>query len=294
MDENKKSEIKALHTYEADIARALRENNGSIVKIRMAEQKKNEEQSVFTNEGKEKSINFRYLLFGILLILIIVLGVIFGKNFFENRNVNKISIESKETFFTTDEQIFLSEKSFVGIESSARLLNATIQQKSKLDSINYIFIKKDSSLEGENSFLSSQEIISRLGFSMPGSLLRSLDDEMIFGSFTKNQNEPHLFLMFYTNDYDQAFAGMLEWEKELFSDLAILFNIKVDDTNKYLLDKKWDDILIENKDVRVLKNNASQNVLYYLFLDRNIFMITDDIGTINESLKRFRIESIRN
>lgn len=291
---NIKSNIQALHTYEGDMARALRENNGSLIKVSLAEQKRRDEEARRGEVTKEKSRNFMYFFVGIMLVAIVVLGARYVNQIIKNRSINKVSIATRDTFFSTEEQIFLSANSLVGKESSAQLLLATINQKSVLGKMNSIFFKKDRVIEGESAFLSTQEIISRLGFSMPGSLVRTLNEEMIFGSFTNNKGEPNLFMMFYTNDYDQAFAGMLSWEKNLFSDLFTVFGINVNDKNSYLLDKKWDDILIDNNDTRVLRDNENNPILYYAFLDRNIFIITDNMDTIRESIKRLRTEKLKN
>lgn len=291
---NTQSDIKALHTYEGDMARALRENNGSLIKVSLAEQKRRDEEARRGEATKEKSKNFMYFFVGIILVAIVVLGARYVNQLIKDRGINKVSIETRNTFFGTEEQIFLSANSLVGKESSAQLLLATIDQKSVQGAMNSIFFKKESAIPGEPAFLSTQEIISRLGLSIPGPLVRTLNEEMIFGSFTQSKGEPNLFIMFYTNDYDQAFAGMLSWEKNLFSDLFIIFGIDLNDENSYLLDKKWDDLLVDNNDTRVLRDNENNPILYYAFLDRSIFIITDDVDTIRESIKRLRTEKLKN
>lgn len=285
-----RDKIKGLHTYESDMARAIRDNNGSLVKISLAEQKRKENEVKRGVISKEKSNNFKYVILGIVLIAVVFFGASFVNKLIKDRSVNQSVVEKRETFFATEEQVFLPANLLVGKESSAQAILATIKAKSVSVQMNSIFFKKETEVEGKSLFLGTQEIIARLGLSAPGPLVRSLDNNMILGSFTPAGSEPKLYIVFRTNSYDQAFAGMLSWEENLFGDLFTIFGFELNSSNSYLLNKKWEDLLIDNNDARVLKTTDGDSVLYYMFLDRNILIITDSLPTIRESIKRLRIE----
>lgn len=301
MDENKKVgqenkvNIQALHTYESDMARAIRDNNGSMVKISLAEQKKKEAEMNRNKNIKVKSKNFTYVFVGIILIGLVFLGANFVTKLIKDRSIKKVVVEKNETFFAVESQTILSADSLVGKESSAQVILATFKEKSKPGEMNVLFFKKGSDLENKSLFLSTQEFISRIGFSMPGPLVRSLSDKMTLGEYTlTGENNPYLFLVFNTNDYDQAFRGMLDWENGLFGDMFPFLDIKITNENKYLLDKKWEDLLIDNNDARILRDANNEPVLYYMFLDRNIFLISPNLDTIKEISKRLRVEKLKN
>ncbi len=304
MDENKKNEqyqkieksdIQSLHTYESDMARAIRDNNGSLIKISLAEQKKREAENERNKNSRIHKNNFKFVLLGVLLIGAVFFGANFVIQLIKDRGVKKATVERNKTFFTIENQTLIGADFLIGKETGSKAIIATLKEKSVPNEMNVIFFKKENSIDGVSSFLSTQDFISRLQFSIPGPLVRSLSNEMLVGGYSNvdAESNPNLFLVFYTNDYDQAFRGMLDWESNLFSDMVTLLDIKIADENSYLLTKKWEDILIDNNDARILKNELNEPVLYYMFLDRNIFVITEDLPTLRETAKRLRTEKLK-
>lgn len=286
--------IKGLHTYESDMARALRDNNGSLVKISLAEQKKKEEEGQRTKLKKEHSRNFMYVIGGVVLLAIVFFSARYVNTAIKNRSVNQTVIEKRDTFFNIENQTVIPASFIVGKEASAKAILATLKEKSVPGEMSVIFFKKDSTVEGEVSYLSTQEIIQRLSLSIPGSLVRTLDPDTIVGGYKDDTNQNvNLFLLWNTSDYDRAFAGMLEWESNLFSDLFTVFGIELNADNSYLLSKRWEDVLIDNNDARVLRTLDGEPVLYYIFFDRNLFTVTTDIETIREITKRLRAEQLK-
>ena len=100
------------------------------------------------------------------------------------------------------------------------------------------------------------------------------------------ENKSHLFLMFEIKDYNQSYAGMLAWERTLLNDMFPFFKIDVSGDSSNLLNTPWKDTIINNKDVRVLYDKNSNSLLYYIFIDKSNFLITDNEDTIKEIISR--------
>jgi len=102
-------------------------------------------------------------------------------------------------------------------------------------------------------------------------------------------------LIFQTTDYNQAYASMLAWEKTMENDLAKIFNMKLpvsaDGTTQITSEKKWRDILINNKDVRVLYGDTGEGLIYYVFTNKNDFVITNNIEALKEIMNRLAISN---
>ena len=100
----------------------------------------------------------------------------------------------------------------------------------------------------------TQNFISLIQATVPGALTRSLSDKYLLGKYVtkKMPNENNNFLIFQTSDYSLSYAAMLDWEKTMLKDLFILFNINITDLNNPIFGQLWKDLIINNKDVRVL------------------------------------------
>lgn len=90
-----------------------------------------------------------------------------------------------------------------------------------------------------------------------------------------------------------AFGSMRAWEEKMFSDLHGFFGITVETANKYLLTKPFDDVVIENKNARVLYDNEGNTVFLYVFADDASIVITDGREAVEELILRLGSSRIR-
>ncbi len=63
-------------------------------------------------------------------------------------------------------------------------------------------------------------------------------------------------------------------------------------THTALFQKSFGDALIDNLDARVLKDDAGNIVLMYVFPTDNMILITDNIDTVTEVTNRLRARKI--
>lgn len=292
---SQKNTEKIIRTYSSDLARALKEKEMTTIKIAVAEKEKKGEP-IYVENKNNKKINSKILFFigGLFLIGVSIFVYYYlneKRKDLENVEIvsldpqTKISYESK-TYFTVLPEMTISDI-YKFIEDE--------KEKGENKNVKSIFLKKIINSETqEEENLTTLEFLSLLKTTAPSALIRSLSDNFMIGLYKSTSQintgneKPNLFLIFETKDYNQTYASMLSWERTLLDDMVKIFNLNI--TDKNVFENKWRDIIINNKDVRVVNNSLGEGVLYYFFLDKTSFVVTDNIETIKEIIKRFQIK----
>lgn len=290
---NTSSNIKPIHTYESDMADLVRDQEASVIKIALAEQKKREMGALRTEIQGEKNKNIFWIIGGVILIGLAIWGTTFliqkGKD-----SSAVTQVQTKDTaIISYDDQLYLDASRMTTKEDFSKAIIPLTQKNQKPDSITALFLL--SNTDTPKTFVSTNDFFLKMNSNIPGALLRSLSDNFMAGLYqpTATDSKPHLFLVFQTKDNSIAFAGMLEWEKTMLADLFTIFNIGLSQDNAQLLNTPFKDIIISNKDARVLTDIKGQGVLYYIFIDKNTFVITDTVDAINQILSRFFTKNIK-
>jgi len=128
----------------------------------------------------------------------------------------------------------------------------------------------------------SKEFLSFIDVRPPSRVRSFLEDRFMFGFYTGTVDSP--FIMFKITSYDHAFAGMLEWEDTIVSDLRNIFTLGSISPNLF-----FKDIVINNRDARILLGQSGETILLYSFLDANTLLIATNSQTFNEVARRFAL-----
>ncbi len=127
----------------------------------------------------------------------------------------------------------------------------------------------------------AQTILNSLALRTPGSFTRDIS-EIMFGSI--DGTKP--FILIQTTNFDTSFAGMLQWEPVLSSDLSPLFGSPVSEsydpyarTDTQIRTAFFRDTVIANKSARVLVDATNSERLIYSFIKQNMILITPDSET---------------
>lgn len=288
---NSKGNLKTVRTYLSDMADTVRENDISVIKVALAEQNKHAREDLIREVEGTPAKKTAWIIGGVILVSI----SIFGINYFVQKNA-----ENNLPVVVVKEQAVISynETSSLDINSTDYLVNKLknhIKQLSASNVTNGInSISINQMMNGVKGKLLLMDIFSRLNLTAPSSLVRSLSDLYMVGTYTKNgTSDPNLFLIFKTNEYDYTYAGMLVWENTLSDDMFYLFNLKTKETKIQLEQRKWKDIIISNRDARVLYNEDNNPILYYMFADKDSLAITNSEDTMKEIIARLIIKNIK-
>ncbi|MEI6660381.1 MAG: hypothetical protein WCK91_03085 [bacterium] len=286
--------IKTVRTFSSDMAEAVRDNEISVVKVALAEQKKHEKNDMLKSAEGTPAKKILWVSGGILLI-VISLGIYYiliRKNTEQSTPVVVQSVDI-QAFIPYDQRANIDTTNTISETDISNSIHKEVGNIGKIGGIKNIFINKV--VAGKTVQLSSREFITAIGSTMPQALARSLPDSYIIGTYLPRGlgSSPHLFLMFQTKDYNVAYASMLSWESTLLNDVFTMFGIDVSGEKKELFDEQWKDVILNNKDARVLYDKSGAPILYYLFLNRDYFIISDSQDAIKEVNSRLINKNIK-
>ncbi len=291
MEENKtqnNTDFPTLRTYSSDMADAIKNKDMSVIKIAVAEKERKEkiEPEEIIKSGNNSSKRF-FIVGGIILIIGAIVGSLF---LFQNKNNSTTPppVINNKTFISYDSQIFLDVTNVNNANDFVSLLNKNETNNSEL--VKAIFITRK--INNIPETLTSQNFLSLLGATAPGTFTRSLSSQFLLGKYSlqnniSGTNNKATFLIFQTTNYNQTYASILEWEKTMSNDLSALFHLN----NSVSSLKQWRDVIIENKDVRVLYGESGEGILYYVFVNKNNLVITENIEALKEVVSRLLINN---
>ncbi len=270
--------LKALRTYQADVAESLRSSKTSIASMVMAEQSRKEKLIELDSPRSKKNIVF--ITISAIFLLAGIGSVFFA---FSKPSTPADSANAPKNpsliFVENEKQI-----SATGINSEilAKTISAEVSgANNKLDSMENVYLSED--VDGNEIALTTQRLFFFLDNRMPPSLLRSLGKKFMLGIHNFNGNHP--FLILQTNFYENAFAGMLGWEQYMARDIFPIFAIKISSDSPVFL-RPFEDKTIKNRDGRALKDDEGKIVLFYVFKDKKTIIITDSEYTLEEVSRR--------
>lgn len=274
--------IKPLRTFKTDAEEAIRYQNISAAQIAMAEQKKKEEAAAAKPQpGQTADREGGGSRAGLVLILLFLFALVGGGGYYY-----WFYMRTDAPASTPRVPAGLKVSSLVPYDAADIV---TIGQND--DAIASIALKLASApIQIGQTFVAvpvptgtttvKAEIASVLSNTrIPPMLERSLATEYTVGTRLFNANSP--FLVFKNTFFQNAYAGMLEWERTMRSDFSALIRVAhpdepaVDTSSAAFVDS-----VVSNIDARVLRNAAGQTVLAYAFADRDTAVIAMDEETL--------------
>ncbi|MEA3399292.1 MAG: hypothetical protein U9R00_02130, partial [Patescibacteria group bacterium] len=269
---NNKNKIKGIKTFHSDMAELVKDGGTSMADIVIAEKRKRSNK----NPEKKKNVkkkNFSFLFLSILLIILALGGTKFLiKKGIEKSKTDNIQ-EKVESLVPYDDQSIIDTSNIISKNELAEIINLELKKSLEAEKIKNIVLGNP--IESSIEILNTSEFLKLSKIFIPETLSNSLKEDYMLGAFTPETNQRSLFLIFQTKDYGSSLAGVSEWEKTMLSNLYPIFGINISGKEK-LLTKPFEDIIISNRDARVLTDDEGNNLLYYSFINNNIFVITDN------------------
>ena len=303
MADTEETKLKTLRTYKGDLEQVVKTDEGSLVGIASAESVKRYngqqiEPTAIENRTYGTGETIKKVGIVILSTVLIVLGIGSAFYFYGKSNSDIVSPEQKVSSF-----IFADEDFSFDITDLSRrqILNelTTINKNTNLSlgRIRNVFITEsfidEQGLE-QRALVNASDFLKAIDEQMSASFLRSLGRDFMVGIHVFNGNQP--FIILSTGFYENAFVGMLEWERDLKEDFTPFLGEEkaktVDTTQTNTTVYKtttptFSDAVLKNKDVRVLKDDDGKIILLYSFVDQNTIVITTNESTFSEVLSRY-------
>ncbi|MCK5588780.1 MAG: hypothetical protein KAI16_00520 [Candidatus Pacebacteria bacterium] len=132
----------------------------------------------------------------------------------------------------------------------------------------FYFTKKDN--EGYKILASAEDVFEVLDVRAPYQFFRNLSDDWTVGILSTEGNSP--FLILKMKDFDSSYASMLSWENNLLFDIGGFLSV-----NKKYFAQPFVDLVLYNKDTRVILDDEGYVVFGYSFIDlRTLVFFTDN------------------
>lgn len=290
------SAVTPLRTLKNDLQDVVRDNKMSLVKAVSLEQDKRRRGSI--DEHIEQSTTRHKRTFGTLFAITLFFGLggaaLLGVYIVtqQNKGPAAASVSSAQTILFAENTIGLSANNLTPDALKQQLAGARDASTGAVGSITRIvplYASTTASGAQSQTALTLRQFLSSIGAQAPDDLVRALGPDFFFGIHTVDKNSPVLVIP--VTSYDHAFAGMLTWEKTLDMDLAPVFPqvpVLKTDANGLPINRTFEDAVMNNYDVRVLKDDSGVVQLYYSFPRPNILIIATSPYTYSEVLSRLQ------
>lgn len=286
-----KDSVRALHTFKHDIDDVVRDQKISVVKAAAMEQEK-ERPPVFATATRQNRM--KNTVFAALVLLILGAAALGGVYFVMQSKAAPLPAQDTSSLVFSEQTASLPIGSETPAQLKGLLADARYSSTASLGSITRIApVVVTTTEEGETQrFATLSEFLTGIGANPPQGLIRALSSEFFFGLHTVDVNAP--LLVIPVTSYDRAFAGMLEWEPSINQDLSPVYTAVPDliaGSDGIPQKRVFSDVVMRNYDVRALKDDSGNVVMYYSFPTRNLLVIAESPYTFTELLSRLQAQN---
>jgi hypothetical protein len=272
------SSIKPLRTFKSDAEEAVKYGGATKVSMVVAEQKRRETGS--TNElYPEKKSSIKLFTIPILFLLILV-----GSGWYYWKFILSTPTTTNTSSVVINTLLPYTKGSLVVIDSLGNPLE-TIKKKMKTTNagLGNIFAVLPVLAATSTQQAPVKDLLAATH--IPSRISRSLADNYMVGVYLYDVESP--FLILKNTFYQNAFAGMLEWEKDLQNDFSGFITESYPTIDTTFLDRaSWGDSVVSNIDVRSLKDASGKIVLAYAFADKDTIVLTTSESGLKYLLDR--------
>ncbi len=275
------SRIPAIHTYRSDLDQAVHDQGASLASIMLAEKKKKED-SVEEIEKKEVKKSATFVIVGIILIALSIASVYIFKNAAEKASTVDVSKESQSLYISHDKVTHINAEGLLGKETFGKVINKARAQAGNQGQIEELLFEKNN----PPVTLSTIDFFTALGSGIPSTLLNAIDTNMTLGIYTTPNLDRHAFFIFGIKDYERALSGIMTWERTIIDDMFTIFNIQTNGEYSSIMQANFEDVVINNKNARIIRDIRGNPALYILFINKDLLVITDNEDAVQEITNR--------
>ncbi len=278
--------IKPLRTYKTDTEEAIQNQRMSVVTIAVAESNKKEEQKMSAPEQEKVKIPYGAIITSIILV---VLGAgAFYVVYLKQTNPPTAQIEGN----TEETAPIVKTKNIQELDfaNSRNLMYDIALKGSNAGGAtigDIVTVQPVSNTASGKVVPTAQSFFEKATPLIPGKLARSLSKEFFIGIHVFDGPTP--FIILKTTFFQNAFAGMLEWESTITQDLAPLITLSHGNVKAGTF---FIDSVVKNKDVRIIRGSEGQDLLFYTFVDRNTILITTKKLTLEDLIARLTTTTV--
>ncbi len=280
---NHKPHIAPIRTFNSDMAEAVREKGGSIVRVAIAEEERHRIEHEEASIGSKKNMAF---VAGGIIVLIAAVGF-FVWSYTQHKQASTpplVQTTQPSSLISADTSAPISISGMQIPDMVTAIQTAVNDPAMQSGTIKNIVLAEGAN--GAETRLSAAQFLMLLGAHTSTSFAQALLPDMMLGAYRYDTGT--LFLVVHGTAHDFLQAGMLAWEPYLFNDLTPLFAVDTSTFTKAQLQSvPFKDTIIANHDARAAFDASGKPLLFYSFLDTNTIIITTDPKTLTEAVRRF-------
>lgn len=273
-----------IHTYKSDFAEHVEEQRASPLSVLAAQQDAAKPAPVVLTAKKKFPAE---LVGGMLLILIGIAAVAAAYLYItRDRIVEEIFVPS---LIFADERVSLAGSAE---ELRAQLANPPKAAELALGEVLVTYITYSTTTEGGKTTIelaaSGGSLVDALRLPAPDILLRNILPESTVGVVRAGE-ETRPFFILKVDSYERTYAGMLTWEASMEQDLAVFYPQHPSEPATTTLESfrlSFVDAIVDNRDVRVLKDAENRTIILYGYRDKDTLVIARNEAAFSELLAR--------
>jgi len=298
--ENKPAAPKSIvRTYKGDLETAIQAEHLSSINIAIAENQKmhnkilSESGQPSATQSSDYSKNKIIIFISLILIMagIIGVGLVY---FFNNKQASPVIVTQElPSLITTEYKDELNIDTIAKDKFIDTLSGKLNDSQIKVNNFDNVYLTTGSNQA--KRMVTSSEFISLIKFKMPDILKRTLLPDFMVGVYSFGKNLP--FVILKTSYFENAYTGMLGWENDLEEDFQVLFRLSGYENSGRILDsltptnlKKFEDAVVINKDIRLLRDDNGQIIFLYGIIDKETIIITVSDTAFKEIINRLNKE----
>ncbi len=284
-----------IHTYKSDFSK--RTESAGISRIGMLAAEQDAAGTKVTVVLPEKKKNNLLLVTASVLLIVAGGASVYGAYLFATGESTIPAEVVVPSLVFPDERIKIEGS---GSELREKLSTLTSETLDERDIAIVYMTYSTTTMEGTKAktverVASGSALFEALRLPAPAILLRNIEPESTMG-IVKTAGRTHPFFILRVASYDRTFAGMLAWEPTLEHDLLLFYppyNTPEMGTSTPSISESFRlsfvDEVIENRDVRVLRDQDNHIIMLYGYRDKETLIIARDFEAFSEIVGRLAI-----
>lgn len=295
--QGEQSSVASVHTLKDDLQNVVRDKKMSLVRAVALESEKKQGQEHLAGPRLPAEVRSRKVIgiaFVATVVLALGLAAFFGARSVLEQNAGNAQTAAAPSLIFAEKTFMFPQETRTGIDLR-RTLMAAARSTANIPLGAIIHIVPTSSQTDASGAVREQpqsigDFLNAIGAQATPELIRSFSGDFFLGLHqTVGKLSPVIIIP--VTSYERAFAGMLAWEPTMNADLSPIFTAVAAQTvndKGLFVERQFQDTLINNYDVRVLKDDTGATQLLYSFPTRTMLIISESPYSFTEVLSRLR------
>ena len=289
MENENKLKSRTIETYTKDMAKAIENDKGGLIKKIIHEAEEHEYQKKNLSPDSKKNRIFITVSFMLIFIAVVVLSFLI----FFRKEINTIPVVSQSaSIIFSDKTEFKAIDGLTKDKIAETFLSEVKNTKVKIGGVEGIYLTENQKVVGFkrfNKIIKSNLVLGENDFFNDNFLLGAFKSGL--SSVSPNIGDP--FFLLKVRSFADAFPLMKNWEQKMLYDLHGFFGVNISPETNYLFTKNFEDGIIDNKNARILKDNNGKIILMYVFVNDSTIILSDSEMATHEVVLRVNSSQIK-